>query len=97
MATVNVTVLTADRLKTVLQACDRLQVDVLAFQETRHHDPQLGWARGLGARMGWLSAFSEAPGRMASGATAPGGTAIFWRRSLGKATTYRGPTHRSVV
>ena len=97
MATVNVTALTADRLRTVLQACERLQVDVLALQETRHHDPKLGWARGLGARMGWHSAFSEAPARMASGATGPGGTAVYWRRSLGKATAYRGPTHRSLV
>ena len=93
----SVTALTADRLRTVLQACDRLQVDVLALQETRHHDPKLGWARGFGARMGWLSAFSEAPARMASGATCPGGTAVYWRRSLGKATAYRGPTHRSLV
>ena len=53
-ASINVTSLTADRLLTVLDACDTGDVEALALQETRRHCLQLPWARRIRA---WLALF----------------------------------------
>jgi hypothetical protein len=80
----NVTQLTADRLRTVLDHALAHAVDVVALQETRHHDPPLPWAQNIAKGYQWNIRFStpSPPDRL--GRTTQGGTAILWRRTLGR-------------
>ena len=99
IASINVTSLTAERLHSTLDECERGGADVLALQETRHHSQHIPWARSLAARRGWLSAFSEPPPLRANGVLGNGGTAILWRSSRGRASVHRGAylAHHRVV
>ena len=100
IASINVTSLTAERLHSTLDECERCGADVLALQETRHHSQQIPWARSLAAKRGWLSAFSEPPPLQANGVLGNGGTAILWRSSRGRASVHRGAYlahHRAIA
>ena len=70
------------------------------LQETRHHDANVFWARSLAARLGWLSTFSAVPPKNSAGFIGCGGTAILWRRGLGRATVCRSApldSHRCIA
>ena len=81
IASNSVAALSVDRLSSVLDARDGQRVDIVALPETRSRVPQIGWARGLCSRRGWLPACAYSPGRLALGAIAYGGTAVFLSRS----------------
>ena len=98
VATINVTALTKARLNDVLDMADTSGVMVVALQETRHHDDQVLWAKRVAADRHWNMAFSSPP-PITGGVTRQGGTAILWRKGLGRAAPTpptSTSTHRAV-
>ena len=93
VATVNVTQLTADRLHTIMRHASAEQVDVVALQETRHHGTPLPWANKIAKEFGWNATFSNPPPTDRLGRVVQGGTAVLWRRTLGRCSPKRTAGH----
>ena len=53
MLTVNVTVLTRPRLLEILQAATAIGINLIALQETRHHEVPNAWAERLALQRGF--------------------------------------------
>ncbi|CAK0815690.1 unnamed protein product, partial [Prorocentrum cordatum] len=96
VATLNVTVLRKDRLETILGHQALKHVDVLLLQEVLLASSTPGWVISTALKYGWRAACSTPPNRNAKGVPMQGGTAIFWRPSLGQAAVRRG-SHRYVA
>ena len=97
----NVTVLTKDRLTTVLDHAKDSSARIILLQETKHHSELVPWAARLAKSYGWNIAFSKPPTLDNRGARSTGGTAILWHRSLGKGMIVRPSdfpnlAHRSI-
>ena len=83
--TLNVTVLTIARLNAVLGKAAEEQADVVTLQETKHPRHGFRWATTILAEAGWKIQWSDPPGSTVTGGRrAAGGTAILWRRELGR-------------
>ena len=95
--TVNVTQLTKARLETVLQQADEWASNILCLQETRHAEGGYAWAARAARTQGWYTQWSEAPPLDRLGRRQPGGTAIMWRKEMGKGTKIETTSHRACV
>ena len=73
---------------TVLAAATSLDSDVVALQETRHYDQNVAWAKRVALQYGYNASFSPVPNRQ-------GGTALLWKRSLGRCAEVPWPNPES--
>ena len=81
----NITVLTAERLIDVLQVAEKRKVMFVVLQETRHPPDGYGWASRIAKQAGWRIQWSDAsPLEDGSLRRRTGGCALLWRRELGK-------------
>ena len=83
---INVTALTAVRLKAVLLLAKREDAHLILLQESRHPADGFAWAARMGIAKGWKSQWSKPSPNDRLGRRTPGGTAIFWRKELGRGT-----------
>ena len=85
LLTLNVTVLTMSRLYAVLGKAAEEHAGVVNLQETKHPRHGFRWATKILTEAGWKIQWSDPPGSTATvGRRAAGGTAILWRRELGR-------------
>ena len=84
---INVTVLTRMRLIAVMQQAKSDGVAVVAMQETRHPKNGFRWAAKVTSAAGWRIQWSDPPNlNKAGNQLSAGGTALMWRRELGRST-----------
>ena len=84
---INVTVLTRERLHEVLIQAGDDQAAVIALQETRHPANGFRWAAKVTSDAGWRIQWSAPPNPNRAGTQlGAGGTALLWRRELGRGT-----------
>ena len=95
MLSVNVTLFTRARLRSVLRLASEHQAGVLALQETRHPDNGFRWAGAIAATEGWWVQWSLDTSIDRRGVRRQGGTALLWRRELGRGEPCRfdAPEH----
>ena len=93
---INVTTLKSFRLEALLQHHAVQESHVILLQELRLHTEKPGWAIGLAQKSGWRIACSTPSEAKANGWRQPGGTAVLWRPSLGKAVVRWHGSHRLV-
>ena len=93
---INVTTLKSFRLEAILQHHLVQESHVILLQELRLHTEKPGWAIGLAQKSGWRIACSSPSDAKSNGWRQPGGTAVLWRPSLGKAVVRRHESHRLV-
>jgi len=100
VGSINVTCLTAARLRDVLREAQQKGDSFVVLQETRHHDMRCGWIRRIACEHGWNAACSAPPALTNRGCRGQGGTAVLWRKGMGKASIemFHGPEdHRQVA
>ena len=94
----NVTVLTKDRLTTILTCAERAGAQIIALQETRHHsDTGFPFANRLATKKGWSITWSKAPpmhGNPRLHRRKEGGCALLWRKELGRGKPIASSEHR---
>ena len=90
IGTINTTVLTKTRMQALFESKDVEEMQILALQETRLRSSTPSWLVKIAREHGWGVACSEPPPpQVVTGAITNGGTAILWRRSLGKISVHR--------
>lgn len=97
LLSINVTNATKAKAIAILEHPEAQDADAIALQEIRLDVIKPAWLIGLTQKMGWGVACSSPPPRNTVGTTRQGGTAILWKRSLGRVTIARGPCHRSIA
>ena len=68
----------------------------MVFQETRHNG-EYAWAARIAEQHGYNWQWSQAPPLNSAGKRRQGGTAIAWRRELGRGTKIDGNDHRATA
>ena len=84
IVSINVTSLTAARLEESLQVAKGQDASILALQETRHPPGGFVWATRQASKEGWKLQWSKASPLDSCGRRSAGGTALLWKRELGK-------------
>lgn len=100
LATITVTRLTADRLRSILERAEELGDSFIALQETRHCAKEVAWVRAIANTYGWTAACSTPPPTISTGAIRQGGTMVLWRKGMGACVKHHvdGPEgHRLVA
>ena len=96
---VNVEILTKQRLTTVLQHASQFpEVTIICLQETRHSKKDGPcWAATTAALAGWNSCWSPPPPPMSNQQPTPtkGGTAVLWPKCFGKGKPLQFGHHRA--
>ena len=90
VVSVNVTLLTKDRLFEILNFANRNHACIIALQETKHPDGGFPFANRLLALHGWSVQWSESPCKTSF----YGGTALIWRKAIGRGKPVRSDDHR---
>ena len=101
VCSVNVTALTRARLEAVLKTHAVSSAQFIVLQETRHANLKPKWAEKLAEAYGFGIAFSKPPDRGHIGrggwGIMHGGTAVAWRRGVGRVSIHRAENHRGVA
>lgn len=90
----NCTVLTKGRLNAILEFAKSCNADFIALQETKHPPNGFPFANRSAKEFGWSIVWSVSPPLMNTGARHPGGTALLWRKYLGRGTAWPNTDHR---
>jgi hypothetical protein len=69
----------------------------ITVSESKHYTVKPRWILQMAAANGWGALCSEPPGVSTVGHKLPGGTIIFWRRTIGKVTFHRSKDHSRVA
>ena len=96
---INVTVLNKARLGEIIQCALDNDLDVVVLSETRHHTEGMTWAKTNLKKFHWNCRFSEPPPLNRANVVRQGGTAVLWKRVLGRCSpiyAQTSETHRSI-
>ena len=103
VASVNLTVATKARAEVILRSKALESAQIMSWQELRLGTAKPPWLISLAREYGWGIACSDPPPKCngQSAAIRQGGTAILWRRTVGKIHVVRAPsqlhTHRAIA
>lgn len=82
-------------LNAILECANSCNADFIALQETKHPPNRFPFANRLAKEFGWSVVWSVSPPLMNTGARHPGGTALLWRKYLGREVRGLNMDHRA--
>jgi len=92
--TLNVTVLTKDRLCRAMDAAELTHCDFICLQKTRRPEGGFRWAGRDAASRRWFVQWSRTSPIDRLGRQSQGGTALLWRMGRGKGKPLTPSSHR---